>query len=69
MLQRSKTTAVFQLKSRSIKNLIKRLQPNCFKNIIALVALFRPSPLQSKIVNNFINRKHSRKKISYPNVQ
>ncbi len=42
MLQRSETTAVFQLESRGMKDLIKRLQPDCFEDMIALVALFRP---------------------------
>lgn len=46
LLKRSETTAVFQLESRGMKDLIKRLQPDCFEDIIALVALFRPGPLQ-----------------------
>ncbi|ENM5785202.1 DNA polymerase III subunit alpha [Vibrio metoecus] len=65
-LQDSKTTAVFQLESRGMKELIKRLQPDCFEDIIALVALFRPGPLQSGMVDNFIDRKHGREAISYP---
>ncbi|UVK78998.1 MAG: DNA polymerase III subunit alpha [Sodalis sp. Ffu] len=69
MLQRSETTAVFQLESRGMKDLIKRLQPDCFEDMIALVALFRPGPLQSGMVDNFINRKHGREAISYPDIQ
>ncbi|VDZ69504.1 DNA polymerase III subunit alpha [Klebsiella aerogenes] len=69
MLQRSETTAVFQLESRGMKDLIKRLQPDCFEDMIALVALFRPGPLQSGMVDNFIDRKHGREEISYPDVQ
>ena len=66
LLQNSETTAVFQLESRGMKDLIKRLQPDCFEDIIALVALFRPGPLQSGMVDNFIDRKHGREEVSYP---
>lgn len=66
MLQNYETTAVFQLESRGMKDLIKRLQPDSFEDIIALVALFRPGPLQSGMVDNFIDRKHGREEISYP---
>lgn len=66
VLQNSETTAVFQLESRGMKDLIKRLKPDCFEDIIALVALFRPGPLQSGMVDNFIDRKHGREAISYP---
>lgn len=66
LLQNSETTAVFQLESRGMKELIKRLQPDCFEDIIALVALFRPGPLQSGMVDNFIDRKHGREAVSYP---
>ncbi|MBC7002878.1 DNA polymerase III subunit alpha [Photobacterium sp. BZF1] len=66
MLQRSESTAVFQLESRGMKDLIKRLQPDCFEDMIALVALFRPGPLQSGMVDNFIDRKHGREEVSYP---
>jgi len=69
MLQAARTTAVFQLESRGMKDLIKRLQPDCFEDIIALVALFRPGPLQSGMVDNFINRKHGRETVSYPDKQ
>jgi len=66
LLKAHQTTAVFQLESRGMKDLIKRLQPDCFEDIIALVALFRPGPLQSGMVDDFINRKHGRAKIDYP---
>lgn len=65
-LKKYETTAVFQLESRGMKDLIKRLQPDCFEDIIALVALFRPGPLQSGMVDNFIDRKHGREEVSYP---
>lgn len=66
LLQRGETTAVFQLESRGMKELIRRLLPSCFEDIIALVALFRPGPLQSGMVDDFINRKHGRADTSYP---
>ena len=66
LLKSAETTAVFQLESRGMKELIARLQPDCFDDIIALVALFRPGPLQSGMVDNFIDRKHGRERVSYP---
>jgi DNA polymerase-3 subunit alpha len=60
LLKACRTTAVFQLESRGMKDLIRRLQPDCFEDIVALVALFRPGPLQSGMVDDFINRKHGR---------
>jgi DNA polymerase-3 subunit alpha len=60
LLKRCETTAVFQLESRGMKDLIRRLQPDCFDDIVALVALFRPGPLQSGMVEDFISRKHGR---------
>ncbi|MBA2410537.1 MAG: DNA polymerase III subunit alpha [Gammaproteobacteria bacterium] len=66
LLKKCQTTAVFQLESRGMKELIKRLQPDSFEDIIALVALFRPGPLQSGMVDDFIDRKHGRAKVNYP---
>ncbi|HEX6928241.1 MAG TPA: DNA polymerase III subunit alpha, partial [Gammaproteobacteria bacterium] len=66
LLKRYESTAVFQLESRGMKDLIRRLQPDSFEDIIALVALFRPGPLQSGMVDDFINRKHGRQKVEYP---
>lgn len=66
LLKDCKTTAVFQLESRGMKELINRLQPDCFEEIIALVALFRPGPLQSGMVDDFIDRKHGRALVEYP---
>ncbi len=66
LLKSSQTTAVFQLESRGMKDLIKRQQPDCFEDIIALVALFRPGPLQSGMVDDFIDRKHGRARVNYP---
>ena len=69
ILQSGDTTAVFQLESRGMKELIKNLRPDCFEDIIALVALFRPGPLQSGMVDNFIDRKHGREPLAYPDAQ
>ncbi|MDH2999112.1 DNA polymerase III subunit alpha [Pasteurellaceae bacterium LFhippo2] len=69
LLLKSKTTAVFQLESRGMKDLISRLKPDCFEDIIALVALFRPGPLESGMVQNFIDRKHGNEEVSYPDKQ
>lgn len=66
LLQAYQTTAVFQLESRGMKDLIRKLQPDRFEDIIALVALFRPGPLQSGMVDDFIERKHGRSKVEYP---
>jgi DNA polymerase-3 subunit alpha len=66
LLKQCKSTAVFQLESHGMRDLIKRLQPDCFEDIIALVALFRPGPLQSGMVDDFINRKHGRSRVIYP---
>ena len=65
LLKACRTTALFQLESRGMKDLIKRLKPDHFEEIIALVALFRPGPLQSGMVDDFIARKHGRM-VKYP---
>ncbi len=69
LLKRAETTAVFQLESRGMKDLIKRLQPDSLEDMIALVALFRPGPLQSGMVDDFINRKHGRAQVAYPDAK
>lgn len=65
LLKSCQTTAVFQLESRGMKDLIHRLQPDSFEDVIALVALFRPGPLQSGMVDDFIERKHGLAAIEY----
>ena len=65
-IRKADTTAIFQLESPGMKQLVGKLQPDSFDDIIALVALFRPGPLQSGMVDNFINRKHNREPVSYP---
>ncbi len=69
LIKTGKTTGVFQLESAGMQNLIVRLRPDCFEDIIALVALFRPGPLESGMVDNFIARKHGKEKVSYPDAQ
>ena len=66
LLKSYKTTALFQLESRGMKDLINRLKPDKFEEIIALVALFRPGPLQSGMVDDYIDRKHGRTPVKYP---
>jgi DNA polymerase-3 subunit alpha len=63
MLKTSSTTAVFQLESRGMRDLVKRMQPDHFDDLVALVALFRPGPLQSGMVEDFIARKHDASKM------
>ncbi|MCP5151231.1 MAG: DNA polymerase III subunit alpha [Chromatiales bacterium] len=66
LIKRGATTAVFQLESRGMKELIRRLLPDRFDDVVALVALFRPGPLQSGMVDDFIDRKHGRAAVEYP---
>jgi DNA polymerase-3 subunit alpha len=60
LLKSCRTTAIFQLESRGMRDLVRKLQPDCFDDIVALVALFRPGPLQSGMVDDFMARKHGR---------
>ena len=66
LIQDCKTTAVFQLESSGMKDVIKKLQPDSFDDMVAVVALYRPGPLGSGMVDTFIERKHGREKIIYP---
>lgn len=59
------TTGVFQLESAGMKDLLTRLRPECFDDVIALVALYRPGPLDSGMVTDFVQRKHGRKEVNY----
>jgi len=59
------TTAVFQLESRGMRELLKSLRPNTFEDIIAVLALYRPGPLESGMVVDFVNRKHGRAEVDY----
>lgn len=65
MISDGDTTGVFQLESSGFKELLKKLKPDCFEDIIAAGALYRPGPLEGGMVDDFINRKHGRTKIVY----
>ncbi len=65
LLQRADTTGVFQLESTGMKSLMARIRPERFDDIIALVALYRPGPLESGMVDDFVERKHGRKEVTY----
>lgn len=62
-LQQAKTTAVFQLESRGMKDLIKKVKPGRFTDIVALVALYRPGPMQ--LADDFVKRKQGIEKVDY----
>ena len=64
LLRTCNTTAIFQLESPGMRDLIKRMRPDHFDDLVALVALFRPGPLQSGMVDDFINRKHDLDKMN-----
>lgn len=59
------TTAVFQLESRGMKELLRGLRPSNFEDIVAMLALYRPGPLESGMVVDFVNRKHGRAEVDY----
>jgi len=65
LLSRGGTAAVFQLESSGMRDLLTRIRPDCFEDIVALVALYRPGPIQSGMVDDFIERKHGRAQIVY----
>ena len=66
MISRGDTTGVFQLESSGFRELLGRLRPDCFEDIIAAVALYRPGPLEGGMVDQFIDCKHGRRAIEYP---
>ncbi len=65
LLCRADTTGVFQLESTGMKDLLVRLKPECFEDIIAVVALYRPGPMESGMIEDYIDRKHGRKPVEY----
>ncbi|MDO5667727.1 MAG: DNA polymerase III subunit alpha [Alcaligenaceae bacterium] len=65
LLSDGNTTAVFQLESRGMKELLRKLVPSTFEDVIAVLALFRPGPLDSGMVDDFVNRKHGRAEVDY----
>ena len=66
LLKRTETVGVFQLESRGMKDLIRRLQPDSIDDVIALVALYRPGPMQNEADKDYVERKHGRAPITYP---
>jgi len=65
LLSRGETDAVFQLESGGMKKLVKRLKPTVFEDIGALVALYRPGPIEAGMIDDFVDRKHGRQKVEY----
>ncbi len=65
LLSRGDATGVFQLESSGMKELLVKMKPETFEDIIALVALYRPGPLESGMVDDFVARKHGTKKTAY----
>ena len=65
LLSAGDTTGVFQLESSGMKDLLVRLRPECFDDIIALVALYRPGPMESGMIDDYVARKHGKKAVEY----
>jgi len=65
LLGKGDTTGVFQLESSGMKDLLVRMKPESFDDVTALVALYRPGPLDSGMVDDFVERKHGRKTVEY----
>ncbi len=65
LLSSGETDGVFQLESSGMKDLLVRMKPECFGDVTALVALYRPGPLDSGMVDDFVNRKHGRQAVEY----
>ena len=66
LLSRGDTLAVFQLESAGMRDVLTKFKPSVFEDLIAILALYRPGPLESGMVDDFINRKHGRTPIEYP---
>ncbi|MFL5306463.1 MAG: DNA polymerase III subunit alpha, partial [Polyangia bacterium] len=65
MISDADVTGVFQLESSGFRELLKKLRPDCFEDIVAAGALYRPGPLEGGMVDDFIERKHGRKRVEY----
>jgi DNA polymerase-3 subunit alpha len=65
LISAGNTTGIFQLESSGMKEMLVKLKPSCFEDVIAACALYRPGPLGSGMVDDFIDRKHGRKKVVY----
>ena len=66
LLASGRTTAVFQLESTGMRELIRRLKPTKFEEIVALLALYRPGPLESGMHDEFVDRKHGKSRVTFP---
>ncbi len=66
LLQQGRTRGVFQLEGTGITALVQRLKPTEFRDLIAILALYRPGPLESGMANDYIERKHGRQPVTYP---
>ena len=60
------TLGVFQCESSGFQDLMRRLKPDRFEDIIAAVALYRPGPMEAGMIDDFVDRKHGRRKVEYP---
>jgi DNA polymerase-3 subunit alpha len=65
MISKADVTGVFQLESSGFRDLLKKLKPDCFEDIVAAGALYRPGPIEGGMVDDFVERKHGRKKVEY----
>lgn len=65
LISQGRTIGVFQLESGGITEMVTRLKPNCFEDIVAILALYRPGPLDAGMVDHYINRKHGRERVVY----
>jgi DNA polymerase-3 subunit alpha len=65
LLGKAQTVGVFQLESSGMRELLRKLMPDCFEDIIAINALFRPGPIQSGMIDDFVKRKHGKQKVTY----
>src|SRR6202011_1405768 len=65
LFARGETTAIFQFESHGMRDILRRYQPTRLEDLTALNALYRPGPLQGGMVDDFINRKHGKKKVTY----
>jgi DNA polymerase-3 subunit alpha len=68
LLSSGKTMAIFQLESTGMRALIKSLKPSKFEEITALLALYRPGPLNSGMHTTFVERKHGKSSVEYPHI-
>jgi DNA polymerase-3 subunit alpha len=66
LLMAGDTLGVFQLESEGMRKLLSRLKPDCFNDVVAVLALYRPGPLESGMVDMFVDRKHGREEITFP---